>query len=144
MDQQPQLGTIFFHVGLLAIIVLLVDETLIRGGLAIIPGMLLAQRAMGGVIPKSSGDWSEVHDQRMNEHVRAHLESLLGYFRDFYATNHLMTTGEMGAEEALARASDLEKDLNRLLDDVTAGPSEVSLETHAAPPIAVPVRCGLP
>ena len=139
MDQQPQLGTIFFHVGLLAIIVLLVDETLIRGGLAIIPGMLLAQRAMGGSIPKSNGDWSEVHDQRMNEHVRAHLEKLLGYFREFYATNHLMTTGEMGAEEALSRASDLEKDLNRLLDDVTAGPSEVSLDTHVAPPVAAPV-----
>ena len=42
MDEQPALGTILFHVALLTIIVILVDERLMRGALAIIPAMLLA------------------------------------------------------------------------------------------------------
>lgn len=139
MDEQPALGTIFFHVGLLAVIVLLVDETLIRGGLAIIPGMLLAQRAMGAATVESAGEWTGIHDRRMNEHVREHVEKLLGHFREFYATNHLMTSGKMTAEEALVRATDLEKDLNRLLDEVTAGPPELEVGAHEAPPAATPV-----
>ncbi len=144
MDEQPALGTIFFHVGLLAIIVLLVDETLIRGGLAIIPGMLLAQRAMGGATAKPEGDWTEIHDRRMNEHVREHLEKLLGHFREFYAMNHLMASGGMTSEEALGRASDLEKDLNRLLDEVTAGPTEVKVGTLEAAPAAATAVTDLP
>ena len=45
MNEKPALGTLFFHVALLAIIVLLVDERLMRGALAILPAMLLSQRA---------------------------------------------------------------------------------------------------
>ena len=145
MDEQPDVGTIFFHVVLLAVIVVLVDERMIRAGLAIIPGMLLAQRALGGSQGKSTGSWTGIQDQRMNEHVRNHLEKLLGHFREFYAMNHLMTSGGMNSEEALARASDLEKDLNRLLDEITAGPPgvdagtpEVKARTPEAEPAATP------
>ncbi len=122
MDEQPAMGTILFHVALLTIIVLLVDERLMRGALAIIPAMLLAQRAIGATREQTSGDWTGIHDRRMDEHVRHHIEKLLGHFREFYAMNHLMSTGGMTSEEALVRASDIEKDLNRLLDEVTAGP----------------------
>ena len=130
MDEQPALGTILFHVGLLTLIVLLVDERMMRGALAIIPVLLIAQRAMGATQSKESGEWSGIHDRRMDEHVRKHLEKLLAHFREFYAMNHLMSTGGMNSEEALVRANEIEKDLNRLLDEVTAGPEEV----EAAPP----------
>ncbi len=126
MDEKPALGTIFFHVALLAIIVLLVDERLMRGALAILPAMLLAQRAMsmGASQAKDTGDWTGVDDRRMDEHVRKHVEKLLAHFREFYAMRYLMSSGGMTSEEALARANDIEKDLNRLLDDITAGPQK--------------------
>jgi hypothetical protein len=122
MDEQPALGTILFHVALLAIIVLLVDERLIRGALAIIPAMLIAQRALGATQAKSTGDWTEVHDRRMDLHVREHVTKLLGRFRDFYAMVHLVSSGGMTSDEAMARAGELEMDLNRLLEDITVGP----------------------
>ena len=130
MDEQPAFGTILFHVGLLTLIVLLVDERLMRGALAILPAMLLAQRAIGAKREHADGDWTGIHDRRMNEHVRKHVDKLLAHFREFYAMNHLMSTGGMNSEEALVRANEIEKDLNRLLDEVTAGPEEA----EAAPP----------
>ena len=121
MNEQPAMGTILFHVVLLAIIVVLVDETLIRAGLAIIPGMLLAQRAMGGgAQAQTSGEWTGIHDQRMDEHVREHVEKLLGHFREFYAMNHLMASGKITSDEAMVRANEIEKKLNRLLDEVSS------------------------
>ena len=135
MDGQPALGTVFFHVVLLAIIVLLVDERLIRGGLAIIPGMFLAQRAMGATAAEAISDWSPINDRRMNEHVREHIERLLSHFRDFYALSHHMTSGRMSPEEAGERAGELENDLNRLLDEVTAGPPGTE---KTGPPQATP------
>ena len=141
MDEQPALGTILFRVALLTIIVILVDEWLMRGALAILPAMLLAQRAIGATQAKSTsnGEWTGVHDRRMDLHVREHVTKLLGHFRDFYATNHLMSSGGITSDEAMARAGELEKDLNRLLDDITVGP-----EGEPGPPRAelasTPVR----
>ena len=131
MDEQPALGTILFHVALLTIIVILVDERLMRGALAILPAMLLAQRAIGATQAKSTGEWTGVHDRRMDLHVREHVTKLLGRFRDFYAMIHLMSSGGITSDEAMARAGELEKDLNRLLDDITVGP-----EGEAGPPRA--------
>ncbi len=122
MDEQPALGTILFHVALLTIIVLLVDERLIRGALAIIPAMLLAQRAIGATQAKPTDDWTGVDDRRMDVHVREHVTKLLGRFRDFYAMIHLMSSGGITSDEAMARAGELEKDLNQLLEDITVGP----------------------
>jgi len=122
MDEQPALGTILFHVALLTIIVILVDERLIRGALAIIPAMLLAQRAIGATQAKSTDDWTGFDDRRMDVHVREHVTKLLGRFRDFYAMIHLMSSGGITSDEAMARAGELEKDLNQLLEDITVGP----------------------
>ncbi len=122
MDEQHALGTILFHVALLTIIVILVDERLIRAALAVIPAMLLAQRAIGATQAKPTNDWTGVDDRRMDVHVREHVAKLLGRFRDFYAMIHLMSSGGITSDEAMARAGELEKDLNRLLDDITVGP----------------------
>ena len=125
-ERETRIRDDFFHVALLAIIVLLVDERLMRGALAILPAMLLAQRAMamGASQVKDNGDWTGIDDRRMDQHVREHVEKLLAHFREFYAMHHLMSSGRMTSEEALVRAGDIEKDLNRLLDDVTAGPQK--------------------
>ena len=53
--------------------------------------------------------------------------------------NHLMSTGKMNSDEALMRAGEIEKDLNRLLDEVTAGPEEVEAAPPEPAPAAKPV-----
>ena len=144
MDEKPALGTVLFHVALLTIIVLLVDERLMRGALAVIPAMLLAQRAIGASQAMATTDWTGIHDRRMDEHVRKHVIKLLGHFRDFYAMNHLMSSGGMNSDEAKVRASDLEKDLNRLLDEVTAGPQDEEGAPHEATRAATAVGSEVP
>ncbi len=125
MNQKPAMGTLLFEVALLTVVVLLVDEWLIRGALAFRPAMLLAQRALdaGGV--KASEGLTANDDRRRDEPVREHVTKLLEHFRQFYATCHLMGAGGITPEEALHRTHDLEKDLSRLLDEVTQEPREV-------------------
>lgn len=137
MNEQPAMGTILFEVALLTIIVVLVDERLIRGALAFIPALLLAQRAIGAaqIQATTTGDWSPTNDRRMDEHVRRHLTKLLDHFRDFYAMCHLVGSGGISSDEALMRANNLEKDLTRLLEDVNRGARE---EAGVAQPTAVP------
>ncbi len=125
MDKKPETGTILFEVALLTIVVLLVDEWLIRGALAFIPAMLLAQRALDAGSAKASESLKTTFDRRSDEPVREHVAKLLEHFRQFYATCHLMGSGGITPEEALHRTHDLEKDLSRLLSEVTREPKEM-------------------
>ena len=125
MNKKPETGTVFFEVALLTVVVLLVDEWLIRGALAFIPAMLLAQRALDTGSRKASEGSTSIYDRRRDEPVREHVTKLLDHFRQFYATCHLMGSGGITPEEALHRTHDLEKDLSRLLDEVTQEPPEV-------------------
>ncbi len=125
MNEKPETGTIIFEVALLTVVVLLVDEWLIRGALAFIPAMLLAQRALDAGSRKASEGSTSIHDGRTDEPVREHVTRLLEHFRQFYATCHLIGSGGITPEEALHRTHDLEKDLSRLLDEVTREPQEV-------------------
>ena len=124
MNEKPETATILFEVALLTIVVFLVDEWLIRGALAFIPAMLLAQRAIDAGNSKTPEGLTSIHDRRTDEPVREHVERLLEHFRQFYAMCHLMGRGGISPEEALHRTHDLEKDLSRLLDEVTKEPRE--------------------
>ena len=124
MNKKPETATILFEVALLTIVVFLVDEWLIRGALAFIPAMLLAQRAIDAGNTKTPEGSTSIYDRRTDEPVRDHVERLLEHFRQFYATCHLMGRGGISPEEALHRTHDLEKDLSRLLDEVTKEPQE--------------------
>ena len=125
MNEKPAMGTILFEVVLLTVVVLLVDEWLIRGALAFIPAMLLAQRALDAGSNKASEGSTSFHDRRSDAPVREHVTRLLEHFRQFYATCHLMGSGGITPEEALHRTHDLEKDLSQLLDEVTKEPAEL-------------------
>ena len=125
MNEKPETGTILFEVALLTVVVLLVDEWLIRGALAFIPAMLLAQRALDAGSNKASEGSTSLHDRRSDAPVREHVTRLLEHFRQFYATCHLMGSGGITPEEALHRTHDLEKDLSRLLNEVTKEPQEL-------------------
>ena len=129
MNDKPQTGTILFEVALLTIVVFLVDEWLIRGALAFIPAMLLAQRALDSAGAKASdGLTGDPGGASIGEHIK----KLQSIFREFYTTCHLMGSGGITSEEALERTSDLEKDLNRLLDEVTAPPVDVAAPAAAS------------
>ena len=125
MNEKPATGTILFEVALLTVVVLLVDEPLMRGALALIPAMLLAQRALEGGARKAAEGFTSMQDRRSDGSTREHVTRLLEHFRQFYATCHLMGAGGITPEEALHRTHDLEKDLSRLLDEVTKEPQEL-------------------
>ena len=115
MTRKPETGTILFEVALLTIVVFLVDEWLIRGALAFIPAMLLAQRALDtakvpvGLTPTDPGSPASINGP---------IDKLLGFFREFYSMCHLLGSGGITPDEAHQRTMDLEKELNLLLDEV--------------------------
>lgn len=119
-----QNGAIFVEVALLTIIVILVDETLLRTGLAFVPAMLLAQRASNAAEAPASESVRSETERRADAPSRKHLEDFLGQFREFYATCHLLGSGEISSDEALERTTAQERGLNRLLAKVTAATRE--------------------
>ena len=125
MAKKTETGTILFEVALLTVVVLLVEETFFRGALAFIPAMMLAQRALEGGARKAADGFRSMQDRRSDGSTREHVTRLLEHFRQFYATCHLMGAGGITPEEALHRTHDLEKDLSRLLDEVTKEPQEL-------------------
>ena len=78
MSDKPDTGTILFEVALLTVVVLLVDEWLIRGGLAFIPAMLLAQRALDAGGSRAPEGPTSTDDQ--GGPVREHVTKLLQHF----------------------------------------------------------------
>ena len=71
MSDKPETGTVLFVVALLTIVVLLVDEWLMRAALAFIPAMLLAQRALNssGAKPSEEPPSAVDHGTPVREHV---------------------------------------------------------------------------
>jgi acyl carrier protein phosphodiesterase len=119
-----QNGAIFVEVALLTIIVILVDETLLRTGLAFVPAMLLAQRASSAAEAPASESVSPEPERRADVPSRRHLEDFLSQFREFYATCHLLGSGEISSDDALERTTAQERSLNQLLAQVTAATKE--------------------
>ncbi len=133
MSDKPATGTILFEVALLTVVVLLVDEWLIRGALAFIPAMLLAQRALDAGGSRASEDLSSTND--LGTPVREHVAKLLEYFQKFYTTCGLMGSGKITPEEALQRTRDLEEDLSSLLNEVTKDSPEVRVKPQELVPL---------
>ena len=133
MNDKPETGTILFEVALLTVVVLLVDEWLIRGALAFIPAMLLAQRALDAGGSRASEGLTSTDEQEGP--VREHVAKLLEYFQKFYATCQLMVAGEITAGEALHRTNDLEEDLSSLLNKVTKESPEVRVKPQEVAPL---------
>ena len=133
MSDKPEIGTILFEVALLTIVVLLVDEWLIRGALAFIPAMLLAQRALqagGSRAPEHSSPTGD-----LGTPLREHVTRLLEYFQRFYTTCQLMGSGKITPGEALERTSNLEEDLSSLLEKVMKDSPGVKVKPQEVAPL---------
>lgn len=126
MDKNERLS-VFLMVTLLAFAVVLVDDRLLRTAVAVLPALMLAQKALGmGAAPTSvpatgaaARSMGTDEERRQDEEVRSYIEQLLKHFREFYTTCHLMTANVLTVEAAEERATNLEKDLNRLLARIT-------------------------
>jgi hypothetical protein len=117
MMKKGDTGTIVLLLCVLAFAVVIVEEWWLRTLVAFVPALLLAQRAMIG----SSLEQEKVGaaERRADVDTRSSIDELLKHIREFYSTCHLMGTGRMGPDEALEKAGQQEKDLNRLLAEVT-------------------------
>jgi hypothetical protein len=103
---------------LLAFAVILVDERWLRTGIAVLPALILAQRALRES-PAATPALTGAAERRVDQQTRSHLDELLKHFREFYATCHLMGVGALSPQGAEERAARLERDLNRLLARMT-------------------------
>lgn len=122
-----QHGAILLEVALLTVIVILVDETTVRAAMAFVPALLLAQRALKGAEASDdagSGRGAQQQDRRVDDLARKHIDEFLSQFRDFYAICHRLGSGELSSDEALERTAGLERNLNRLLAEVTSATRE--------------------
>lgn len=111
--------TVVLLLALIAFAVLIVDERWLRAAIALVPAMLIAQRAFqapGGSLQEPPVGAA---DRRDDTEVRRHIDELLKHFREFYTTCHLMSTGSLAPDEAKDLAAGIERRLNTLLAQVT-------------------------
>lgn len=114
--------SVFMMVLLLAFAVVIVDDRMLRTAMAVLPALMLAQKALGvGETPESPPEprAESPSDRRKDDLARGYIDQLLKHFREFYTTCHLMGTGVLTPEAAEERTTGLERELNRLLAEVT-------------------------
>lgn len=112
--------SVFLMVSLLAFAVVMVDERLLRTAVAILPALWLAQRALHAGAPAAEPEQPIAKEERRTDtEVRAYIDRLLKHLREFYTTCHLMGTHVLSPDAAEERANTIEKELNRLLADIT-------------------------
>jgi len=111
--------TVVLEVAILTFAVVLVDERWLRAAIAFVPALLVAQRAVHGSNAAAPETPVGVGERRQDESVRGYIDQLLKHFREFYSTCHLMGSGQIDAADAMERANRLERQLNKLLAEVT-------------------------
>jgi len=117
-------GTVLFLLALIALAVVLVDDVSVRVAMALVPALLLAQRAMafgGDATTPRVGAANRNPDRRSDHDAREDVGEILSHFREFYTTCHLFGQQRITASEAQERTASLEKKLNQLLARLTEG-----------------------
>ena len=121
--------SVFLMIVLLAFAVVLVDERVLRTAVAVLPALMLAQKALQPKQVQAPLTGAAVN-RRQDDEVRTYIEQLLKYFREFYTTCHLMSVNVLTVEAAEERAAHLERELNQLMAQVT----ETARKRRASPP----------
>lgn len=106
----------------LAFAIVIVDERFLRTGIAFVPGLLLFQRAV--VAKRAEATLSAeprvgAAERRLDDVTRSSIDKLLWHIREFYLVCHMTGTGQISPDEAVEKASEMERDLNKLLARVT-------------------------
>ena len=115
--QKPDTGSVVLLLFVLAFAVIIVDERWLRVLIAVVPALLLAQRA---VYPQAQEEAKVgAADRRKDLDTRGSIDELLRHIREFYLTCHLMGSGRLSPDDAAEKVALQEMDLNRLLAQVT-------------------------
>ena len=118
MEQKGDVGSVVILMFVLAFAVVIIDERWLRVLVAVVPALLLAQRALSAPVGAGQDRVGAV-ERRMDDETRSAVDELLRHIREFYLTCHLIGSGRISADEAVEEASKKERDLNRLLARVT-------------------------
>jgi len=115
--KKGDVGSVVLLLCVLAFAVVIVDERMLRFLIAVVPALLLAQRAAGG----TGADEPTVGaaDRRDDFDTRGSIDELLRHIREFYLTCHLMGSGKIHPEDAVEKVVHQESQLNQLLARVT-------------------------
>ncbi len=103
---------------LLTFAIVLVDQRWLRTAIAFVPALLIVQRALTRSRHTEARQEGGSVERRLDGAARSYIDDLLGHFREFYSTCHLMANGLIEPEDAERRAGALEKELNQLLAKV--------------------------
>lgn len=117
--RSSDVASIAFLLAILAFAVVIVEERWLRVAVAFLPTLLLVQLAVEAGRAKSDGPLRTVADRRVDEEMRAAVDELLRHIREFYLTCHLMGSGRLDSKKAAEATARREKELNRLLAQVT-------------------------
>ena len=118
MEQKVDTGSVVILMFVLAFAVVIIDERWLRVLVAVVPALLLAQRALTAPVgAREEGGGGG--DRRVDGDTRRAIDELLRHIREFYLTCHLIGSGKMSADEAVEEAAKKERELNRLLARVT-------------------------
>ena len=119
-------GIVLFEVVLIALAVVLVDDLAVRVAMAMVPAMLLAQRALAADASTGPrvGAANRQADSRDDAQAHEGIGELLTLLREFYSTCHLFGKEQISAVEAQVRTAAVEKKLNQLLGVLTSESTE--------------------
>ncbi len=118
MERNRDVGSVVILIFILAFAVVIIDERLLRVLVAVVPTLLMAQRALYAPMGAKEVPTGAA-DRRMDRDTRLAIDELLRHIREFYLTVHLIGSGSISADEAVEEASKKERELNRLLAKVT-------------------------
>ncbi len=117
--QKQDTGSILILMFVLAFAVVFIDERFLRTAVALLPALLLMQRALSRGRSEKSGGLVGAANRRFDSSMRGSVDELLKYIREFYLTCYMLGTGKMTNGEAIENASEMEVKLNQLLAQVT-------------------------
>lgn len=117
MAQTNDKTTVLFMLAVMAFAIVLVDDRWVRVGLAVLPALLLAQRAlMGSGVGKQAPAADALdEDRRSDLTVREQIQELLKLIREFYTTCHMVAVGQLEPSKAKAKAAVVEGKLNQMM-----------------------------
>jgi hypothetical protein len=115
MEQKNDKPTVLFMLAVMTFAVVLVDDRWVRAGLALLPTLLLAQRALLGAGVGAKGPPKGVGERRSDVDVRGQVEELLKLIREFYTMCHVVADGRLEPTRAKARAQVVESQLNEMM-----------------------------
>ena len=118
MTQEKDKVTVLFMLGVMTFAVVLIDERWVRAGVALLPALLLAQRALMGAGVGATGPPQGTSERRADPGVRQQIQELLRLIREFYTMCHIVAVGELEPAKAKARAQVVESQLNEMMAEL--------------------------